>query len=414
MGNEDKIYIANHVCYEGLDELQRLFLAQKLNCHAALDGPPGVGKTQSILEISKILNLKIYTKNCSTRTTESQIISFPTLSVKEGASVTTYTSGPLLRAMMEPGVFYGDEFNLLKEDVQKRLNSAFDDRAQIDRMDGAVIQAKPGFWGVISYNPTSNITARDLEDSVADRFIHFHYHKWDPDFNAYISTLKAFQSLKKIAKPPTEKDFGIDLGVRAIHGDNFYILSGQSGKTIWKNFYTGQDENVKPELTYKVYDRTSVYKKFPSDVDRTKFLAELNAQSYSEKEFARVLSRFTELIQSLGETGSSTILKKIGLSDLHEKEDLELLTVHPASTRIESAALKHYYYFLEKGYSKYLAQSYATRLVIDQICYGQYRDKKLRENTAYTLINLIARSFRLFADSAKYNTRLVTESLFQA
>ncbi|MDX1959593.1 MAG: MoxR family ATPase [Leptospiraceae bacterium] len=410
---EDKSYIANHICYEGLDEIQRLFLAHKLNCHVALDGPPGVGKTQSILEISKVLNLKLFTKNCSTRTTESQIISFPTLSVKDGASVTSYTSGPLVRAMNEPGIFYGDEFNLLKEDVQKRLNSAFDDRAQIDRLDGAIIQAKTGFWGVISYNPSQSISSRDLEDSVADRFIHFHYQKWDSDFSAFISTNKAMLGLKKPNKAPSEKDFGIELQTRAISRDNFYVRFIHGGKIGWKNFYTGMEENIQPEFIYRIYDKTSIFKKIVSETERNKFLTELNSQCYSEKEFSRVLSRFTELIQSLSDTGNSSILKKIGLTDLHEKEDLELLVVHPASIRIETSALKHYYYLLENGFSKYLSQSYATRLVIDQICYGQYRDKKLRENTAYNLLNIIARSFRLFADNSKYNTKLISESLFK-
>ncbi|MCB1179550.1 MAG: AAA family ATPase [Leptospiraceae bacterium] len=413
MGEADKKYIANHICYEGFDELQRLFMAYKLNSHVALDGPPGVGKTQSVLEISKILKLKLHTKNCSTRTTESQIISFPTLSVKDGASITSYTSGPLLRAMLEPGIFYGDEFNLLKEDVQKRLNSAFDDRNQIDRLDGNIITAKPGFWGIISYNPTQSISSRDLEDSVADRFIHFHYRKWDSDFNAYVSTLKAFQSLNFANNYASEKDFGIQLQIRGIDSKSFYLKDSKDGQTIWKDYFTGKQIKEEPEFTYYCYDKTSIHYRIPSEKDKKKLLEDLNEKCFSELEFARILSRFTELIQSLQQSGSSPLLKKIGLSELAEKEDLELLVVHPASTRIEAAALKHYYYLIGKGFSKYLAQSYATRLVIDQICYGQYREKKLRENTTYNLVNQIARGFRLFADNPKYNTQLISNDLLK-
>ncbi len=47
--------------------------------------------------------------------------------------------------MLNGWIFYGDEFNLLKEDVQKRMNSAFDERRFIDRSDGGQIKALPGF-----------------------------------------------------------------------------------------------------------------------------------------------------------------------------------------------------------------------------------------------------------------------------
>ena len=177
-------FVANQVTYEGFDELQRLLMCRYLGVHTAIDGPPGVGKTHSVIEVSRILGMRLYTKTCSSRTTESHIISYPVLTVREGASITGHANGPLVSAMLEPGIFYGDEFNLLKEDVQKRLNSAFDERRYIDRNDGVQIEARPGFWGVISYNPTQNLTSRDLEDSVADRFVHLHYGRWNPDFKA--------------------------------------------------------------------------------------------------------------------------------------------------------------------------------------------------------------------------------------
>lgn len=418
-GKTKRLYIANQVTYEGLDELQRLILAHDLGIHAAIDGPPGVGKTQSVIEAARILGLKLYTKTCSSRTTESHIISFPVLALRDGVSVTAHVNGPLCRAMEEPGIFYGDEFNLLKEDVQKRLNSAFDERSSIDRSDGESVTAKEGFWSVISYNPTQNLVSRDLEDSVADRFIHLHYERWAADFKAYVSAMNARKS--SIENLAAQEDYGIQLGWRGISAGGKFFLgqSPQDGKKIpsdastvkWLDFFQGNVTSEKPDYVYRVFDRTSILQQ--SDAQTRKSLEDLAEQSFSEIELARMLSRFTEMLQSLARTGESPLLKKIGLSDLREKEDLELLSLHESSTRIEAAALKHFRRLVESGWNRYLAQSYAVRLVIDQACFGQYRTKKLRDQTVYSLVNLIARSMRLFADSTKYNTRLITESILK-
>lgn len=403
-------YIANQLTYEGLDELQRLVLAYNLGVHTALDGPPGVGKTMSIIEVSKILGMNLFTKTCSTRTTESHIVSFPVLTVQDGVSVTAQENGPLVRAMVEPAIFYGDEFNLLKEDVQKRLNSAFDDRSSIDRMDGIEIHAKPGFWGVISYNPTQNLVARDLEESVADRFIHLHYERWSADFKAFVATCRTTKS------PDTkflEKQFNIQLEWRGISsGGRFYKAEEENGKKKWYDFFTGLPAKDEPEYVYRAHDRNSIFKDRNAEVKKT--LENLAEEAFGGHELSRMISRFTELLHSLVQTGESTLLKKIGLSDLKEKEDLELLSLHESSTRIEVSALKHYYELLGKGCNKYLAQSYAVRLVIDQVCYGQYRDKKLRENTVYSLVTMIAKNMRLFADNTKYNTKMITDSLLKS
>ncbi len=409
--SDKKFYVANQVSYEGLDELQRLLLAYKLGLHVAIDGPPGVGKTQSILEISNILGKQVYTKTCSSRTTESHIISFPILTSQEGVSVTAQENGPLVRAMLEGTIFYGDEFNLLKEDVQKRMNSAFDERAAIDRMDGMMIQAQKGFWGAISYNPTNNMVSRDLEESVADRFVHLHYDRWSADFKALVASSKAKSGL-----PGTkimDSQFGIKLDWRAV-GENLKFYRGEEasdGKISWFDFFTGAAEKETPAYIYRCYDKTSIFQS--NSPNQKQDLETLAANAFSEQELARMISRFTELLLSLAHTGESPLLKKIGLADLKEKEDLELLSLHESSTRIEVAALKSYYELINRGWNRYLAQSYAVRIVIDQICYGQFRNKKLRENTTYSLVSLIAKNMRLFADTAKYNTKMLTDSLLR-
>ncbi len=391
-------YVANQVTGEGFDELQRLMMAHRLGCHAAIDGPPGVGKTHSVIEISDILGMSLYTKTCSSRTTESHIISYPVLSVKDGASVTMHVNGPLVSSMIEPGIFYGDEFNLLKEDVQKRLNSCFDERRYIDRNDGVQVTAKPGFWAVISYNPTQSITSRDLEDSVADRFVHLHYHRWDPGFKAYIAHNKA-----RAEAPDTAgslRDFGIVLSWRGISPDcRFFSGTGNEGAIQWADFFTGEPVKEKPAYVYSTFRNPR-----PGYAEQENMRADLDASSYSEIEFARMLSQFTDLLQSLKRTGKSPLLKKLNLDGSVNDEDLELLNLHESSARIEVAALKHYHFLLGKGCRRYPAQSYAVKMVIDQICYGQYRDRKLRDRTAYELVRSIAVSMRLLADFTRYNT----------
>ncbi len=399
-------YVANQVSHEGLDELQRLLLAYRLGSHAAIDGPPGVGKTHSVMEIAKILGLNLYTKTCSSRTTESHIISYPVLGVREGASVTTHVNGPLVCAMLEPGIFYGDEFNLLKEDVQKRMNSAFDERRYIDRNDGVQIMARPGFWGIISYNPTQNLTARDLEDSVADRFIHLHYGRWPSAFKAYVAHRKARADIR--GGEVNETDFNISLSWRGISRDGgFFVGKSGDGHIKWYDFFTGKLSENEPDYTYQVNDTESIIRGLGGlDGTKVNIMSELERNALPEIAFARVLSQFTDTLQSLSATGRSPMLKKLGLGDTIEEEDLELLSLHGSSARIEVAALKHYHYLLEKGFNRYLAQSYAVRLVIDQVCYGQYREKKLRDHTAYGLVQIVARSMRLLIDLSRYNTNL--------
>ncbi len=405
---EEPFYIANQVTYEGLDELQRLMLASHLGIHAAIDGPPGTGKTQSVIQMAKILDMDLYTKTCSSRTVESHIISYPVLRVEEGASVTDQMSGPLVMAMEKPGIFYGDEFNLLKEDVQKRLNSAFDDRRYIDRNDGLQVRAKKGFWAVISYNPTENIVSRDLEDSVADRFIHFNFTRWSPDFKAYVSSCRA-----RGVQPLEDNDetgFGLELGWRGIsRGAKFFTGEMQDGKLTWKDFFTGKKNVETPEFIYRVYDRVSMLKNM--DTSKKKGLENLSASAFKEVDLARMVARFTDLLHSLAETGTSPLLEKIGMKKLLEDEDFELLTIHRSSARIEIAALQHYRLLISKGFNRYLAQSYAVKLIIDQVCYGQYRLRKLRQDPVHKIVTQIARGMQLMAESQSYNTSMITRSL---
>jgi hypothetical protein len=75
------------------------------------------------------------------------------------------------------------------------------------------------------------------------------------------------------------------------------------------------------------------------------------------------------------------------------------------------AAARHHRFLTGQGCNRYLAQSYAVRLVIDQACYGQYRNRKLREMSAHELAVSIARSMMLIVLGAQFNTGFSPEKL---
>jgi len=398
----ERSYIATQVTKEGIDELQSLAMCYALKLNVALDGQPGVGKTQSVIEITEIFNLRLFTKTCSSRTSESHIISYPVLTEKNGVSVTQHANGPLALAMTTAGVFYGDEYNLLKEDVQKRMNSSFNERRYIDRNDGEIIYARDGFFAIISYNPSRDVSVRDLEDSVADRFVHFNYREWPGDLKAYISMKKS--------KPDVRfdfKDYKIELENRGISRDlSFFIFDSDAGK--WCDFFTGNQTDVKPEFVYKAHKIKNLNAR---DKESRKALDELSNKSYSEVELSRMFAKFAELINELSESGRSSLLKKIGLDKLNSTEDSELLQIHRSSTRIISAALKHYHFLLGRGFNTYLAQSYATSIIINQMCYGSHRNAKLKDMTNFDMTVSIAKALGLYADSKTFNTSFIKESL---
>ena len=385
-------YIANQVTPEGLDEIQRLIMARSLGFHVALDGPPGVGKTKSVYEAARILGAPLFAKSCSNRTPESHIISHPVLAERNGISVTDHVNGPLCLAMINGGVFYGDEFNLLRADVQKRLNSAFDERRAIDRNDGVQVTAAENFWAVISYNPTANMASRDLEDSVADRFIHFHYDRWEPNFKAYVSSRIAAGTSP--LKDAGAGEFNLNPSWRAVAPDlTFLAGTVESGRLAWKDFFTGQRWDGRPRYVYRACAPGGNGHAFNP-----------GGQAYAMNALAMMISRFTGIIQALARTGKSPLLAEIGLNNVIAAEDLDLLSVHESSTRIESAALAHCQELLRRGCRPMTAQAYAVRLVIDQVCYGQFRERKLSSMTTHELVTTIAKGLGLLGPRTQYNT----------
>jgi len=395
---EIRDYIASQVTFEGLDELQRMALASALSLNIALDGPPGVGKTQSVFAFAKIAGTMVHEKGCSEDTTENQIIGFPRLVEENGATVTAYENGPLAKAMEEGSIFYGDEFNLLRRDKQKRLNSAFDDRRRISRADDVEIAARSGFLGIISYNPTRALSVQDLEDSVADRFVHFHYKYMSAKIEAYIGALKSFDSMA--SQRPAADAYGIKLEKRAIvmeqgaSGRALRFLLYLPDKKVWVNFFSGTPENG-----IKRSDNTAVgvyyaHRGQERHLFNSARPADETAIAALVQDFSLKVSALFNVIRQMASHGSSALPANVK-SIFSGMGEMGQVVVHLPSLRIQSAAVSHLVLLAKMGMDPRLAANYAAELVVNQVCYGKYRERKNGEFANYEIISALAESFGL-------------------
>jgi hypothetical protein len=414
---EIRDYIASQITPEGMDELQRLTLAYILGYNVALDGPPGVGKTQSVIAFGKLVNKNVFEKGCSEDTTENQIIGFPKLIEENGATITSYENGPLTKAMEAGGFFYGDEFNLLRRDKQKRLNSAFDDRRRIQRADDVEIKAKPGFMAVIAYNPTRALSVQDLEDSVADRFLHFHYQYMSPRIEAYVGALRSAQAMGRTR--PSAESYAIQLEKRALvlrvlNGKlaaRFYIYDPGSSK--WFDVFSKKA----PELDIDVAQNNLSKDQLVSIYYAAKQQQTLHVNSKPIpqgkeievllKDFSLKATGFFNIIRQMTEIGAAGLPPAIksAYSGIAEAGQL---VVHLPSLRVQSAALSHIDMLIQMGMDYNFARQYAGSLLVDQICFGKYRDRKNGEFTNYEIVSVIASSFGLLSNDLvlKLNTNL--------
>jgi hypothetical protein len=391
---EIKDYIASQINHQNMDELQRLVLAYSLGFNIALDGPPGVGKTHSVLTFVKMVDKQLFEKGCSEDTTENQIIAFPRLGEKNGATITTYENGPLCKAMLAGGVFYADEFNLLKKDKQKKLNSALDDRRRITRADDVLIKSRDGFTVIISYNPSRSLSIMDLEDSVADRFVHFHYQYMMPKVEAFLGIMKAVLNTKDILS--MGQQFGIKLEKRAIciskrdrlRQVQFFMYSPGG----WIDFFTGEKAALPPEDRLS---NISIYYAYKVKEDnKSEFTKNTGTQKMEDiiKDFSLRVSTLFSIIRGMMRKGSAAIPSAIkkSMDNLGQTGELN---VHPPSLRIQTCAVSHLIALMQMGMHPVAASEYAATLILDQICFGKYRERKAGEHTNYEIVSAIASNF---------------------
>src|SRR3989344_3605361 len=378
-------YVANQLTPEGLDEIQRIILAYKLGQHVALSGFPGVGKTDLVMNIPKIVERPIFGTTCDSYMTESPLVGFPELEGQNGSTVTVWKNGFASQAAEENGIFYGDEFDLLPGSVQKRLNSLFDDRRNISRRDGKIISAGDSFMGIISYNPGDKLSKRELEEAVADRFVHLSFRYLPPQ-------LEAASALKDTSR--------LSLEERAILISSDRIRFLTKDEKNWKDIFTG--ERVTHTEGAAIYDALNPYAiapildVSPAGVKKTNVTPkqEVLPQRLSKYDLANRIADYFVSIRTFADQGTNKLPDAIKqyLSDIGEVTNVPL---HKPSTRILKGALAQYSTLVELGMKPEQAQAYATRLCIDQICYGKFGQRSLGKVTVQDAVSSMAQFYNL-------------------
>ena len=343
-------YVANQVTPEGLDEVQRMILAYKLGQHVAFSGSPGTGKTNLVVALPKIVQRPLFDTTCDTFMTESPLVGAPELSGSNGATVTVWNNGIASAAAEQNGIFYGDEFDLLPGSVQKRLNSLFDDRRSIRRRDGKEIKAGDNFFGVVSYNPSDKASKRELEESVADRFVHFNFNYLPPSLEASV----ALGDLTDLVS----QERGLILSEDSLR------FVRRDANAPWEDFFTKEkikhSDNVIGYLTMEEKDKMN----------------EVLPKKLSRKDLAYRLADFFVTVRSFADKGTNDLKSEIK-NYLREIGEVTNVLLHKPSVRILRSAIAQYDFLVDQGMNPQQAQSYASRLCVDQITYGKFGARPL-------------------------------------
>jgi MoxR-like ATPase len=171
---EEKLEIVLTGQYE--KALDLMFEADASNLYPILIGPPGIGKTtlcryyaQSRAEITGNDSFEWITFDESTK--PSHLIgSFnPATTIQKGFSFDAFNPGPLIKAMLNGGLFLANEINRATEYTQNSLLEPLEERTLAIPHIGRV-KASPGFFFIGAMNPSELVGTHRLGEALKDRF----------------------------------------------------------------------------------------------------------------------------------------------------------------------------------------------------------------------------------------------------
>ncbi|MHA2038400.1 MAG: AAA family ATPase [Promethearchaeota archaeon] len=158
------------------EALDLIFEADASNLYPILVGPPGIGKTticryyaQSRAEITGNDSFEWVTFDESTKPAHL-IGSFnPATTIQKGFSFDAFNPGPLIKAMLNGGVFLANEVNRATEYTQNSLLEPLEEKTLSIPHIGRV-KSSLGFFFIGAMNPSELVGTHRLSEALKDRF----------------------------------------------------------------------------------------------------------------------------------------------------------------------------------------------------------------------------------------------------
>ena len=148
-----------------------------------IKGPTGCGKTRFVAHMAARLGRPLFTVACHDDLTAADLTGRYLL---QGGD-TTWTDGPLTRAVRQGGICYLDEVVEARKDVTVVLHPLTDDRRVLPlERTGELLRAPSDFMLVVSYNPGYQNVLKGLKPSTRQRFLALDFGFPPPEAEATI------------------------------------------------------------------------------------------------------------------------------------------------------------------------------------------------------------------------------------
>ncbi|MFX1279028.1 MAG: AAA family ATPase [Promethearchaeota archaeon] len=204
------------------EALDLIYEADASNLYPILVGPPGIGKTticrfyaQSRAEITGNDSFEWITFDESTKPAHL-IGSFnPATTIQKGFSFEAFNPGPIVKAMLNGGVFLANEINRATEYTQNSLLEPLEEKTLSIPHIGR-IKSSSGFFFIGAMNPSELVGTHRLGEALKDRFnvwIELDY----PDKKTEMKIIKHNNPYYKIDESTLEKVYLIINRTRTHH-----------------------------------------------------------------------------------------------------------------------------------------------------------------------------------------------------